>query len=100
MSVTAWVVIGVVLLVLWAVFAEPMRDYIRKCEEDAVNPRMNWRFVAFGGGAVDLEGLTRNQAITHCAQNFGEVAYIDDTHNFIFYKPKGWKREPLDMSQF
>lgn len=100
MNVTVWVVVVLVLLVLWAIFAHPVREYLKKCEEEVINPRMRWRFVAFGGGSVDVDDMSRNEAIAHCAHYFGEIAYIDDEHNFIFYKPKGWQREPLDMSQF
>lgn len=50
--------------------------------------KRDWRLMAYGGGApIEIKSMTKEKAITVCANNYGKVMYVDEQHGFIFFKP-------------
>lgn len=66
-------------------------DVERDLFYQAVMPR-NWSCCVYGGGAaVTLYNKTRDEAMQEVARNLGAVAFVDESHGFIFYKPRGYE---------
>lgn len=54
-------------------------------------PRFTWQCYAYGGGAaVTLYNKSRDAATAQVARELGSVAFVDESHRFIFYKPHGY----------
>lgn len=57
----------------------------------SVMPR-DWSCCMYGGGAnVTIYNKTRDEAMQEVARNLGAVSFVDESHGFIFYKPRGYE---------
>lgn len=63
------------------------RSFLRLVADKVAEKRRDWRLMAYGGGApIEVKAMTKEKAITFCANNHGKVMYVDEQHGFIFFK--------------
>lgn len=61
-------------------------DVIRDLHRRRFHPR-TWRCSRVnGGGIVEYERVTRDEAVSRCSQELGAVIYVDDMNGFLFYR--------------
>jgi len=81
------IVIGFLIACAFAYVCRAVRNWHLR---EHMSGLRTWSFYRFHGGAAlhSPYPMTHGEAIEYCSRNFGAVAFVDEEHGFIFFKPK------------